>query len=160
MKVKLDFGAELDVLTQDELDRTLGKWAGLWAQRARGLEWFQHAAGSNDPGIGTGAYQTRPPASGYAWELTGLSVVVSAQQNVTVTWDVGGNLLVPGGSMPSASLATVPAGFGGAVSWGSKRVILKPGRSLYVQAAAGALIQQVYLTGVEVPAERLGLILA
>lgn len=78
-KVKLDFGAELDVLTQGELEQTLGRAASMWYARYRGVTIRRLPTIQGTPAGGAVAFGGSAgkcgPGQGYAWSVRELNVV-------------------------------------------------------------------------------------
>lgn len=156
MKFKMDFGAEIDVLTKDELDQSLAAAARVWYERYRGVKLRRiplltavpaGGAVNSAGGVACG------PEQGYAWTLRELNVegltagttpdVVniyrgSSQRAGTILWQLNGNQFLQ--------------------TFGRGEKILFPGETLYFASLGTfAATGTITLSGtvVEVPAERM-----
>lgn len=155
MRVKLDFGAELDVLTQGELEQSMSRAAEIWWQRYRAATIIRIPLMTGVPAGGKVAFgltQRCGPGQGWAWGVRELNVegltggatpdVVniyrgSSARAGTIFWQLNGNQFLQ--------------------TFGRGDKILKPGETLYV-ASAGTFTATgpITLSGVatQVPAER------
>lgn len=151
MKVKLDFGAELDVLTQGELEQTLSKAAALWWERARGVRYVRRVSQPAAASV-----VVNGPDQGWAWDVKLVGAVFSAADSLQVLLGAAALWPVWAGPPGNAGATNVLD----SIIWGSHQVILNPGEQLTVKSAGGALISNLLVAAIEVPAERLGLILS
>lgn len=142
MKFTFDFGAEVDILTKDELDQSLNRVPELLRKYAEGLKAVRFAGvlSSTAGGVLPG------PRQGYTWMVTLVSVEASAAATVTVA-------LGEDGTYAMASPVTLAAAGPAVFSWSSRQVILRPGEVLQVAASAGTLGRYL-IAGVEAKAEQ------
>jgi len=147
-KFVLDFGMEVDMLTQEELDKSLDQAQETWYAKAAGADYVTRIANGINDGAGLATYQIQGPGQGYAWSVKMVAAALSASAQLQVFWDAQTTL--------PASNPTV-AGTSGVVTWGSDQVVLKPGRSLYATASTGAIVS-LLIAAWQIPAERLGLL--
>lgn len=151
MKVRLDFGTELDILTQGELDESLSRAADTWYQRARGIRYVRR---TSTPGAAS--VLVPGPQQGFAWDLKLIGAVFSAADSLEVFLGESQQYPLYGGTPGDAGTATTVD----AATWSSQQVILKPGEVLTVAATAGKTITSLIVAAIELPAERLGVILS
>jgi hypothetical protein len=145
MKVRLDFGAEVDLLNADELDASLERWSGNWLARAQGVKYMRYTNPS--PQLTQGAVLLGGPRQGYAWDLKLVSVNVSAAAAVTVWLGEGQQYAI--GSAQAAAAGPV------IFTWGSHAAVIPGGTQIALATSAGTL-SNVLRTAVEVPQEMLG----
>lgn len=151
MRVKLDFGTELDILTQGELDQSLSKAAEIWDQRARGIRYIRRTAQPQ-----AASYLFPGPRQGFAWDLKLIGAQFAAADNLLVY--LGESALFPlwGGEPHNAGSTSVVD----VATWSAHQVVLNPGESLTVKSFGGAVMTELIAAAIEIPAERLGVILS
>ena len=146
-KQLIDFGMHLDVLTQDELDKSLEAAAAQWQSKAAGVDFMTRSDLGINEGAGLSPYTIKPPPQGYSWSVKMVSAALSASASLQIWWDAQATL-------PASSPTT--AGLSGVVTWGSDQLVLKPGRALYATASTGTIVS-LLIAAWQIPAERLGL---
>lgn len=144
MKVKLDFGAEIDVLTKGELDQSLDKTLEKFRQYATGLKYVRPSGAT--PKTPTAGLLTTVP-QGYHWGLCFAAVHVSAAATVSIG-------RTPTAGIPLAAPVVLAAAGLAVFAWSSKQQVLAPGDPVIVTASAGN-IGAWTLNAVEVPAEQI-----
>lgn len=154
-KFKLDFGGEIELLTQGELDDTMDKLpGGIWGEYARGLKHLdlpvltgKVAGGAITLGASDIAGQTPcGPRQGYVWRVVRVSVYGLAAGDVVQLYkgDVAASRFVT--AISAADPCLTP----------SHGLLLKPGSYLTVDGA-GLVATSVTVTGevFEAPAEQI-----
>jgi hypothetical protein len=146
VKARLDFGAEVDLLCQSELDESLARHAGLLYDYAKGLKWIRRPV--NLAGAASG--YLAGPRPGYGWMVTlaGLLVTAGSAAGQLELW-IGGSGMLPVAVTPVAASYAGPA----VVTWSSRQLILNPGEELYAATTTGTL-GAGHVQAVEAPAEQ------
>ena len=149
MKVKIEAGAELDVLTSGELRAELDKAAASWrAELARGVTFRRASVNASPSGAGTWQI-TEPrdslgPREGFVWALTRLSAFGSAWDQGTDTFSLYTNDVNPSQLVVAEQLVPLLVDVGS--------VVLNPGETLAIagtNAAAGQI--HVNIAAIELP---------
>lgn len=147
-RVTIDFGAQLDLLDESDLDKRFDAMQEVWRQYAMGLKWVTKtgvlAKTTGTPGLASSALEG--PRQGYVWMLTLLSI--AAATAATVTLAIGDSGQYPIGVETLA--AAGPAIF----TFSSRQVILRSSDPLWVGASAGKLYRYRY-HAIEAPAEQI-----
>lgn len=149
-KFILDFGREVDILTKGELDQSLADAQ----QRAivAGVKAARFWANSGTIGAAQVSYSTPPlVASGYVWAIMNIGVEMSASANCLVYLmgganAAGGNRFV--GIMPTG-------GSSRSLAYSKGQLMLNTGEFLTIAPASGNILS-VFISAIEVPAERAG----
>lgn len=154
----LDFGAEIELLTKGELDQSLSAAADIWREEARGVKFMRRYYLT--PAGGTSFTVTDSPNAGYVWVLTGVGVHLSAggvAGGVGVIVSYGEDLSRPvGGASQQGTTGVSDSAF---VPFARGQCVMRDGDKLTVKTGSGALAT-VSLTAIQIPEERLGVILA
>lgn len=141
-RVKLDFGAEVDLLNRDELRHEIDHGLEQWRQYAYGLKYMRRKFV-----LGAASGGVDGPRQGFAWMLTLASVNVSAAATVGVY--LGDDTSYPLAA-PVTTTAAGPVVFG----WSSRQVILMPGERVYLTSSAG-VIGRGLIAAVEAPSDEI-----
>ena len=154
-KVRLDFGAELDVLSQRELDQSLSRASEATLAHARGIKWMRRAHPLAD--TPTSVTLGNPVAQGYAWDLKMITGMLTGSDSaaVFIGEDATGLLI---GYAPAPGAAPAQPVF--TIGWSSHQQVLMPGDELFVATSGAFGLTRVTVTAVQVPAEMLGKILS
>jgi hypothetical protein len=153
-RVKIQAGAEFDILNKDELDRSLKDNAkDEWGERARGmkrLRFIQRPGASLTTSAGWILNAT--PNQGYTWNLRFVSAALSAAQTVQfyLGSDTNTGLTVTSGLAPLVNAASAVIGTG---AWGSGQVWIDPDDYLVIWAGGTATLNAVHVVVIETPAE-------
>lgn len=154
MKAKLDFGAEIDILSGSEFRQGLDQVSELWYSYARGLKHLRlpiltgtvAADGSLSLGL-SGDEVTCGPSQGYAWRICRVSVYgLSGAESADLYFGEPG---------PTRFVQTVSAS---APTWASSRgLLLRPGDYLVLSGSGLTAGNVVTMNGeaLEAPAEQL-----
>lgn len=154
-KFKLDFGAEVELLTQGELDDSVNKLpGGIWGEYARGLKHLdlpvlsgKVAGGQITLGASDVADQTLcGPRQGYVWRVVRVSIYGLAAGDAVQLYkgDVAASRFVT--AIAAANPCFTP----------SHGLLLKPGNYLTVDGS-GLVATNIVVTGevIEAPAEQI-----
>lgn len=145
-KIKLHAGAEIDLLSKDELDQSLGQhFARTQTARGWGVKPIRKQAATTTIGTAT-AFAIQGPEQGYLWSLRLLGMSLSSAQSVQA-WRAGDNgTTVPAngllGNMASASF--------GSLTWSKGQALLTGGEWLALSAGGNTIVSYL-LVAVEVP---------
>ena len=166
MKVKIEVGAELDLLNKTELDHSLGKAVGLIREQGRGLKYRrlpqlagQAAAGALDIGGDSPAGWNGNrvgPTQGNAWEIGLLSVAgltAGATPDIVNLYIIGAGSALPWWQFNGNNFA---------YTFGRGELILLPGETFRLAGtiAAAGTVTLFGSVRSQMPAERLGAITA
>jgi hypothetical protein len=145
--VKIDFGAEFDVLSPDEFHKGMGdqhdRARAMVAAELAGVKWMRVAPPLPVPVL---SYQFQGPAAGFAWDLKQITCTLSAAGTVAA---------FNGESANNRLIAVANTAFVFQVMpFTSQTGIVLPQEQVFVLATA--TIVGIMLTAVQVPAEMIG----
>lgn len=146
-KVRLEVGAELDLLSPRELDETIGKHASIWQEAARGLKHLglptargTVSAGNVTLGAGldTGDGVYLGPREGFWWRVIRVSVDGLAAGDLVKLYKGGiqGSRFVAGIFQANGSVFTP-----------SRGLILKPGDNLQLTGSGLSATGTITMSG-------------
>lgn len=142
MEVELRAGAKIDLLSQKELDHSLGEAHDREIRElARGVKWVRYAFA--DPLVPT--KETIPgPELGYTWKLQRISATLTGADSISVyIGDAVNNRLI--GFTPSVTAQSVYV-----ISF-SPGEIINGGENVYVATSGSFRFTQFYLSAWQVP---------
>ena len=148
-KFRLSAGAEIDMLTKDELDQSLGSYfAEQETARGSGIKVMRIQGVTTSIGTGV-AFPIAGPEQGYAWALRSAGFSPSTSAAIRV-W-IGDNTATP---PATGMVGFMPAANFGTIAWSSVQAVLYGGE--YLQLSAGATCTTDFIIyAVEVPAQLL-----
>lgn len=106
MKVKLVGGAELDILTRDEVREELSAYQDWYVELRRGVKWVRRVWTVALDGSGNAVYSAPDagPAPGMTWAVTKISHSASVSMNVYVNTVAPSGLIAQVGSQSVVDL--------------------------------------------------------
>ena len=152
-KIVLDFGTEVDMLNKTELQEALAEDARLRALTA-GVKQFRMFINSAQLGVTSFSLSGNPPqgpASGFTWMIMNIGAELSAAAGLRVYLSSGAN--AAGGNRLVAASGTGSANVAFQFSKGQFPVYAGEALTFVV---GSNLIQSIFMTGIEIPAERIG----
>ena len=156
MEVELRAGAKIDLLSQKELDHSLGRAHEAEVRElARGVKFVRQTATPkiNQPVV-------LGPDLGYAWSLKMVSVVLSSSSVFNVYFGDQANIGTAGNIMQNLIGRSSVAGTLHAIFWSSSQMVLFGGENLTLDAeTSSSLINSYLITAHQVPAEMIWKIL-
>jgi hypothetical protein len=167
-KVKLELGAELDILDHRQLDHSLDRFAGMIREEARGMKYRripqlagQAVAGVLDIGGDSPAGWSGAkvgPASGFAWEISLITVAgmtAGGSPDIVNLYIIGAGSAIPWWQFNGNNFA---------YTFGKGQLVLLPGETLRLASVGTfAATGTITLTGsvrAQMPAEKLGYVAA
>jgi hypothetical protein len=153
-KVTLDFGQTWDILTKHELSEALAEDARLRAIVA-GVKPVEMFLGTGILGAAATIFSTsggspQAPANGYLWAVMQIAVDLSASAALNVY--KGTPAAAAAGSRPVMHNGNANVQIG---SFSKGQVWMRPGDQFTFIPASGNLLS-IFMTAIEVPAERVG----
>lgn len=157
-KFKLSAGADIEMLTKDELDQSLSDSAvAEWTERGRGVKVLRFTAPVGASLTATAVYVIPyTPAQGYSWALRLVGATFSTAFNLRV-WITSDpsiaalptpNNLMALGVTGGSALST-------ALTFSGTQAVLNGGDCVVMSASGNVTLNSYLLTAVEVPTELL-----
>lgn len=154
-KVKLSAGAELDLLTQGEVDDSLMRALNL-QEYARGQDVkVLRAQGTTGTVTATAGAVVDGPNPGYAWALRGAYFNLATASNVRL-WIIGdNNTAVAGAGLLQGVVAATSSATFNSVTWSGVQAVLHGGENLLISTAGSVASIGYTFYYVEVPEQLL-----
>lgn len=153
MRVKIAAGHEYDLVSSKELSEEMKelrhRFDEMWRQEVRGIKWMEQAFAL--PSTPT-SYTIEGPEQGFAWSVKIFSTVLTGADTMSIYKGESGKTIAP--------VAVLGSNTTQVATWTSNTLILRPGEVITAVTSGAFRLSTVYVSAVQVPAERLGILLA